>query len=129
MKFTFTNSLPIPITIGYYDNGEYESNLYVPGNSALIPDTASFLFLIVDDNTQFKLNHSNRIHFEFLQVKPNDSNHPGKDSYVFLINYDWNGSISHGPLPDINISVSEGGGDGEVDPPDDDIPPFRPEIE
>ncbi len=131
MKFSIKNNIENPpgtgigIEVGFLDlSANFVFQTYQPGDVIIGDESEQLIALLLPHGTQFSFKHNNRLHFEFVQVKPIDSNHNGKDSYVFLIHIDWNEHINHpSQVGHFEITISgPGGDDGQVGNPN----PNRP---
>lgn len=69
-------------------------------------DKDRFLAFKVPHGLGFSISPKTRLVFEFVQVKINDPNYKGFDTYVFRVtNFDG------------SLSVASGDGDADIDPP------------
>ncbi|MEX0609001.1 MAG: hypothetical protein WD016_05190 [Balneolaceae bacterium] len=115
MSIKITNRKKEKIEVGGSIKWPPTSIPYQPldrGQMEPLKTDTEYMVLLVPNGLQFKFKVSNDLVVEFIQVKPRDSNHQHKDTYVFRL---------HDALKADDEMPS---GDIEVEDPDDDEPPF-----
>lgn len=127
MKYKISNSINEAIEVGIPDplnpNSVFKYKTLKKGDTPLEFDYLENreIAILVPEGTQFLLGHGGLFHFEFVQAKPVDTNHPGKDSYLFLVQIGDFNHDANSPIVMLSHTVT-GDGDGDVGVPDNRLP-------